>query len=66
MSTESISVQDLADELLLPWHEVARRVSGLCRELGPTNVVAQAVPNSAECVLTASAADLIRDDLATA
>lgn len=66
MSTENITVEALATELGIVWRQVARSVSALCRELGPTNVVAEAVADRRQCVLHGTAADLIRDDLTTA
>lgn len=65
MSTPPITVQALAAELGVRWSDIAHRVSALCRQLGPTNVVAQALPSSQQSVIHGSAADLIRDDLAT-
>lgn len=67
MSTEPITVQALAIELGSAWAEIASRASALCREVGTTNVLAAAAGSSAaEWLLCGSAADLIRDDLATA
>ncbi|MFC1410378.1 hypothetical protein ACEZCY_14040 [Streptacidiphilus sp. N1-12] len=65
MSTPTITVQDLADELAIPPSEVAVRVTELCQQYGYANVVAIAEWPNAKSTLTGSAADLIRDDLAT-
>ncbi len=66
MSTEPITVQALATELGLVWAEIARHVSALCRDYGTSNVLAQAGPTARDWVVAGSAADIIRDDLATA
>ncbi|MFE2407038.1 hypothetical protein ACFXDE_01705 [Kitasatospora sp. NPDC059408] len=64
MTSQNITVAGLAQELGVTVPEIGRRVSVLCRELGPQQVVHTAVFSSAKCVLHGSAADLIRLDLA--
>jgi hypothetical protein len=64
VTTQTITVADLAAELGAPVPEIGHRVSILCRELGPQQVVHTAVHSNAKCVLHASAADMIRLDLA--
>lgn len=64
--TSTITVADLAAELGVTVSEIGRRVSVLCRELGPQQVVHTAVASNAKCVLHGSAADLIRLDLVAA
>lgn len=64
MLDQIITVADLATELGVTVPEIGRRVSVLCRELGPQQVVHTAVASRAKCVLHGKAADLIRLDLA--
>ena len=64
MSTQTITVADHATQLGTTVPEIGRRVTVLCRELGPRQVVHTAVASNARCVLHGSAADLIRLDLA--
>lgn len=63
MASQIITVADLATELDVTVREISRRVSVLCRELGPQQIVHTAVPGNAGCILHGSAADLIRLDL---
>lgn len=60
----TITVAALATELGTDHRDIARRVSALCRELGPQQVVHTAVAASARCILHGEAADLIRAQLA--
>jgi predicted nucleic acid-binding protein len=64
VTTQTITVADLASELGATVPEIGRRVSVLCRELGPKQVVHTAVSSNAKCLLHGDAADLIRLDLA--
>lgn len=66
MTNETITVAALAAELGVTVPEIGRRVTVLCEELGPRQVVHTAVFSPAKCVLHGSAADLIRLDLAPA
>ncbi len=61
----TITVAALAAELGTTVLEISRRVSVLCRELGPQQVVHTVVFSNAKCVLHGGAADLIRLDLAS-
>jgi hypothetical protein len=65
MLNTTITVAALAAELHVTTPEIARRVSVLCRELGPQQVVHTA-KSTARTVLHGSAADLIRLDLVAA
>jgi hypothetical protein len=66
VTTPAITVAALAAELGVTVPEIGRRVSVLCEELGPQQVMHTAVFSPAKCVLHDSAADLIRLDLAPA
>lgn len=61
-----ITVAELAAELGVTVRDISRRVTVLCKELGPQQVVHTAVPSNAGCLLHESAADLIRLDLVAA
>jgi hypothetical protein len=63
-SADLVSVGDLAAQLGVPFPDVARLVSALCRELGPKAVVHTAVSSSRECLLFRGAADAITERLA--
>lgn len=61
-----ITVAGLAAELETTVGDIACRVSALCAELGPQKVVNTAVSNSAKCMLTSEAGDMIRAQIAEA
>lgn len=63
--TTTITVADLATELGFTIGEIGLIVSKLCREQGPTDVVHTAAASRARTVLHGSAADLIRDMVAS-
>ncbi|MFD0405526.1 hypothetical protein [Kitasatospora sp. NPDC127116] len=66
MPASTITVAALAAELGVTVPEIGRRVSVLCRELGPQQVVHTATASNAQCVLHGDAAAMIRLDLAPA
>ena len=64
--SSTITVAELAAELGTDSGDISRRVSALCREIGPRKVVHTAVSANARCVLHGTAADRIRSQVAEA
>lgn len=65
MTTQPITVADLAAELGFTVPEIALMVTKFCRELGPQQVVHTAASSRANTVLHAAGAEAIRSELAT-